>query len=562
MKIQRIEASKPLFIPRKKVAAYARVSLESEKLAHSLSAQISYYSELIQSNPEWEYVGVYADSFISGTGTAKRAELQRLIADCEAGNVDIVLTKSISRFARNTVDLLNIVRHLKGLGISVRFEKENIDSLTADGELMLAILAGFAEEESKSISSNIKWAVQKKFERGEQWHTAAFGYRWNGETFIIQEDEAAVVRRIYDDFLADVPIRRIQKWVNENGFPGMSNVGITYMLQNEVYKGDVILQKYFTPNPLDHQSKRNEGELPAYYVEDNHQPIVSRETWQAVQDKIREAREYNPTVHRIVKPSVFSGKITCGKCGYHYAKGLTKIARADGLQESWVCFGKIKHKKKFCDSLSLRGDRLRVAAAEALGLEEFDDRAFTEQVDQIFTTEGEKLEFHFYDGTVKTVPIMLYRADHMSTRDPHQKFPGYEWTQQGYRVVPEEAEMVRLVYRLYAEGMKITAIRKEIEAAGYASFRGKVSHRFITRMLDDERYSGRRTLDARYSGTGKDEVIENDHEAIIDPELFARVQELRAISWQKQAKRLATNKAKWEAEHGKDSNSTAADDQP
>lgn len=558
MKIQRIEATKPTFIPRKKVAAYARVSMESEKLAHSLSAQVSYYSELIQGNPEWEYVGVYADSFISGTGTAKRAELQRLISDCEEGKVDIVLTKSISRFARNTVDLLNIVRHLKELGISVRFEKENIDSLTADGELMLAILAGFAEEESKSISSNIKWSIQKKFERGEQWHTAAFGYRWNGETFIVQEDEAEVVRRIYADFLADVPIKRIQKWVNQNGFPDMSNVGITYMLQNEVYKGDVILQKYFTPNPLDHQSKRNEGELPAYYVENNHQPIVSRETWQAVQDKIQEARDYNPTVHRIVKPSVFSGKITCGKCGYHYTKGLTKIARADGLQESWVCFGKIKHKKKFCDSLSLRGDRLRTAAAEALGLEEFDDRAFTEQVDQIFTTDGEELEFHFYGGTVKRVPIMLYRTDHMATRDPHQKFPGYEWTQQGYRVVPEEAEMVKLVYRLYAEGMKITAIRKEVEAAGYASFRGKVSHRFITRMLDDERYSGRRTLDARYSGTGKDEVIENDHEAIIEPELYARVQELRAISWQKQARRLAT----WEERYGKNCNGTAADDQP
>ena len=154
---------------------------------------------------------------------------------------------------------------------------------------MLSILAGFAEEESKSVSTNIKWAVQKKFERGEQWHTAAFGYRWNGETFIVQEDEAAVVRRIYDDFLAGVPIKRMQRWANAEGW-SLTNVGITYMLQNEVYKGGVILQKYFTPNPLDHNSKRNEGELPAYYVENNHEPIVSRETWQAVQDKIREAR--------------------------------------------------------------------------------------------------------------------------------------------------------------------------------------------------------------------------------------------------------------------------------
>lgn len=532
--------------------------MESERLAHSLSAQVSYYSELIQSNPEWEYVGVYADSFISGTGTAKRAELQRLIADCDAGRVDVVLTKSISRFARNTIDLLNIVRHLKGLGIGVQFEKENIDSLTADGELMLAILAGFAEEESKSISSNIKWAIQKKFERGEQWHTAAFGYRWNGETFIIQEDEAAVVRRIYDDFLADVPIKRIQRWVNENGFPGLSNVGITYMLQNEVYKGDVILQKYFTPNPLVHQSKRNEGVLPAYYVENNHAPIVSRETWQAVQDKIKEAREYNPTAHRIVKPSVFSGKITCCRCSYNYTKGLTKIAKADGLQENWVCFGKIKHKKKFCNSLSIRGDRLREAAAQAMNMVDFDERAFTRRVDKIVTTEGEELEFHFYDGTVKRIPIQLYRTDHMATRDPHQKFPGYEWTRHGYRVVPEEAEMIRLVFRLYAKGMKIEHIRREVEAAGYTSFRGKISHKFITRMLDDARYIGRRTLDARYSGTGKDEVIENDHDPIVDMPLWEKVQKLRSVSWQKQARRLAT----WEEQHGKDCNGASADDKP
>lgn len=546
---------------RKRVAAYARVSMETEKLAHSLSAQISYYSDLIQKNPEWEYAGVYADSFISGTGTAKRAELQRLIEDCEAGSIDIVLTKSISRFARNTVDLLNIVRKLKNLGISVRFEKENIDSLTADGELMLSILAGFAEEESKSISTNIKWAVRKKFERGETWHTAAFGYRWNGETFIVQEEEAVIVRRIFDDFLAGVPIKRIQKWANQNGFPGLSNVGITYMLQNEVYKGDVILQKYFTPNPLDHQSKKNEGELPRYYVEENHEPIVSREVWQAVQDKIREAKEYNPTVHRIVKPSVFSGKIICCKCGYRYAKGMTRIAKADGLQENWICFGKIKHRKQFCDSLSIRGDRLREAAARAMDMREFDDHAFTEQVEKIVTTEGETLEFHFYDGTVKEVPILLYRSDHMTTMDPHQKFPGYEWTQSGYRIVPEEAEMVRLVYRLYAEGMTISDIRRKLETEGYTSYRGKVSNKFITRMLDDERYSGRRTLKAHYSGTSKEETIENDHEAIIDPALFARVQELRAISWQKQARRLATNRAKMEAQNGTDSNGTPADDQ-
>lgn len=558
-RIRKIEPEIQEPVRRKKVAAYARVSAENERLAHSLSAQISYYSELIQSNPEWEYAGVYADSFISGTGTAKRAELQRLIDDCEAGKIDIILTKSISRFARNTVDLLEIVRHLKSLGISVRFEKENIDSLTSDGELMLSILASFAQEESRSISKNIKWSIRKKFEQGEQWHTAAFGYRWNGETFVIQEDEAEIIREVYRQFLDAVPVRRIARWVNEHGFPEKSNVWVAYALQNEVYAGNVILQKYYTPDVIGGQFKKNEGELSRYLVENNHEPIVSKETWQAVQDKIREAKEYNPTVHRMVKPSCFSGKIVCCRCGNTYDKAVTKIARADGLKESWVCGGKIRNGRNYCPSLSIRGDRLRKAAAEAMGMDKFSDAAFTEQVDKILTTEGETLEFHFYDGTVKTAPIQLYRADHMTTRDPHQKFPGYEWTQEGYRVIPKKAEMVHHIFELYASGMTISDIHRRIESEGYRSRLGKMSNKFITRMLDDERYSGRRTLKAHYSGTGKEEVIENDHEAIIEPELFEKVQKLRAISWQKQQRRLATNRAKKEAANGKNNHSPAAD---
>lgn len=173
-KITRIEPTVAELKPRKKVAAYARVSMESDRLNHSLSAQVSYYSNLIQKNPEWEFAGIFADSGISGTGIAKRTEFQRMLADCEAGKIDIILSKSISRFGRNVVDLLETVRHLKTLGIDVWFEKENIRSLSADGELMLGILAGFAEEESRSISENAKWSIQKKFERGEQWHTAAY----------------------------------------------------------------------------------------------------------------------------------------------------------------------------------------------------------------------------------------------------------------------------------------------------------------------------------------------------------------------------------------------------
>lgn len=173
-KIIRLQPEIPSLPKRKKVAAYARVSMESEKLMHSLSAQISYFSELIQKNPEWEYAGVYADRFISGTSIKKRAEFQRLIADCEAGKINIVLVKSISRFARNTVDLLKTVRHLKELGVEVRFEKENISTMNSDGEMMLTLLASCAEQESVTQSENLKWAVSRKFERGEPWGEACF----------------------------------------------------------------------------------------------------------------------------------------------------------------------------------------------------------------------------------------------------------------------------------------------------------------------------------------------------------------------------------------------------
>ena len=165
-KIERIEAAIPKLKRKKRVAAYARVSAESDRLTHSLSAQISYYSELIQNNPEWEYAGVYADSFISGTSINKRTEFRRMVDDCEAGKIDIILTKSISRFARNTVDLLSTVRHLKAIGVEVRFEKENIRSMSSSGELMLSILASIAQEEIINYSENVKWAKRKRFEQG------------------------------------------------------------------------------------------------------------------------------------------------------------------------------------------------------------------------------------------------------------------------------------------------------------------------------------------------------------------------------------------------------------
>ena len=199
--VKRIEARNPVITRRLRVAAYARVSMESERLEHSLSSQVSRYNELIQRNPGWEYAGVFADSGISGTST-ERPEFQRLMAECEAGHIDLILTKSISRFARNTLDMLVAIRRLKELGIAVRFEKENIDTMTAKGELLMTLLASFAQEESRSISDNVKWGTRKRFEKGiPNGHFRILGYRWQGDRLVIMPEEAAIVRRIYQNFL-------------------------------------------------------------------------------------------------------------------------------------------------------------------------------------------------------------------------------------------------------------------------------------------------------------------------------------------------------------------------
>ena len=533
-KVTRIEPMVAELKPRKKVAAYARVSRESDRLNHSLSAQVSYYSNLIQKNPEWEFAGIFADSGISGTGTAKRTEFQRMLAECEAGHIDIILTKSISRFARNVVDLLETVRHLKAMGIDVWFEKENIRSLSSDGELMLGILAGFAEEESRTISDNIKWSIKKKFQRGEQWHSAAFGYRWNGETFIVQEEEAEAVKVIFDNFLKGETLGKTSRWLKERSFPSTKTF-IHYALQNPVYTGDVILQRYFTENHRTHKIIKNEGQLPRYYVSGNHDAIISKETFEAVQKKIQASYDFNPAAHRIVKPSCFSAKVICGKCGHHYVKGMTKTNVFDGLQEHWICFGKMR--KKICDAKSIRGCRLRDACCEVMGIEEFDENLFSKAIDKIIV-EADRLEFHFYDGMVKTTRIKYFSAAKGKTfKYPLKKPFGYKRTANGYVVNHEEAEAVKLMYRYYAEGWKVADISRELESKGYKSFRGKLSRRIVGIALDSDFYIGGKNVAAQ-----KPYVLDVEHEPIIDKKLFDIVQKRRVIELKKQERRIATRR--------------------
>lgn len=396
-KISKIERTIPLLTPRKRVAAYARVSMESERLMHSLSAQVSYYSSLIQRNPEWIYAGVYADSGISGTSTSGRDEFKRMLEDCEAGKIDIILTKSISRFARNTVDLLATVRHLKNLGIEVRFEKEHINSMCGDGELMLSILASFAQEESRSISDNVKWSTRKRFEQGiPNGRVRIFGYRWEDDTLIPVQDEAETVRRIYTEFLDGKIPRTIAKELNEDGITTRTeckwcDFNIRTVLKNITYTGNMLLQKEFVSDPITKKRKKNNGELPRYLVGNTHEAIIGQEFFDKVQTEMKKRGEQRRTV--------FSEVIKCANCGEYYIRNTVGEGR-----KVWTCKTKKTKGSKICGSKTIREDRLKETAAKAMGISEFDEEIFSGKISEVLV-EGENiLHFHFKDGAVITKP--------------------------------------------------------------------------------------------------------------------------------------------------------------
>ena len=519
----------PQNIPERiKVAAYARVSMDSDRLAHSLSTQVSYYSSLIQSNPQWEFAGIFADFGISGTGVKNRDEFNKMLKACEEGEIQLILTKSISRFARNTVDLLATVRHLKELGVEVRFEKENISTFSNDGELLLSLLAAFAEEESRSMGNNIKWAIRKGFEKGEPRHTPAFGYRWGGECFVVDENEAIAVRKIFDDFLKDVPLRETARWLKKNGYKSSTTTFIRYALQNIVYTGDLLLQRYYSETVLSRTVKVNDGVLPMYYVENSHEAIIDKETFEKVQQKIKENLDFNKEAHRIVKPKCFSAKIKCGCCGANYVSTPRRGTITDvGLVECWSCYKKVQSRKKLCQNGRISGKELRRICCEVMGTSEFDEYEFTQSVRQITLNIDGSLIFYFYDGRTATGSTHFYNPSDKKHLDPHSKIYGYNWTVNGYEINEPEAETVRMVYNYYNSGMTISDISRRMEVVGYKSKRGSFSRKFILYLLKNPFYIGTRIFPASYSGTGKEEIVVDDHEAIVSCEDYEKARERR-----------------------------------
>lgn len=362
MRVRIIEPIRKVQDVKKKVCAYARVSTDSEAQGDSLENQRTYYENLITSNPEYEFVGVFADKGITGT-TENRPEFKRMIKAARDGQIDLIITKSISRFARNTTVMLEVVREFKELGVEVRFEKENINTLSGDGELMLAVLSSFAQEESKNVSDNIKWRVRKKFEAGEVMiNTTRFlGYdKSEDSNLIINEEEANIVKRVFNEYLGGKGTFIIAKELNHEKVPTIAggrwyDSTILTILKNEKYKGDVLLQKTYT---LDHLTKKkviNNGEVDSYYIEDNHPAIISKEMWEKVQEEIKRRGKGKGNAggrDKYTKQYPLSGMLYCSKCGASLIR-RTWNSKLSCRKIVWQCSNYIKNGKNACEGTKI-----------------------------------------------------------------------------------------------------------------------------------------------------------------------------------------------------------------
>ncbi len=366
---------------KRKVAGYARVSTDHDEQLTSYEAQLDYYTTLIRGHDDWEFAGMYSDEGVTGTSTKKREGFQNMVADALAGKIDLIITKSVSRFARNTVDSLSTIRQLKENGTEVFFEKENIWTFDSKGELLITIMSSLAQEESRSISENVTWGHRKRMADGKVAvaYSRFIGYDKGPDgNLVINPEEAKTIRLIYGEFLAGLSYRAIAEKLTSMGIktPGGKDKWcqgtVKSILQNEKYKGDALLQKSYIADFLTKKQVINHGEIPQYYVEDNHEAIIEPAVFDRVQDIIKERNQrkgYSGV-------TIFSSKVQCGCCGGWYG---SKVWHSTDRYRRvvWQCNAKFKN-KTHCTTPHLTEDEIK--------------DAFVSVVNQLITDRDEILD--------------------------------------------------------------------------------------------------------------------------------------------------------------------------
>ncbi|MEI6267227.1 MAG: recombinase family protein [bacterium] len=388
----------------KRVAAYARVSSGKDAMLHSLSAQISYYNSYIGKRSDWEFAGIYADEAFTGTKN-NRPEFQRLLTACRDKKIDMIITKSLTRFARNTVTLLETIRELKLAGIDVYFEKENIHSISSEGEFMLTILASYAQEESRSASENLKWRIRKMFQQGHPNTGNMLGYRlFDGKLCIIPE-EAEIVKIIFHDYLSGMGLNAIMKKLINTGTPTKNGAvwnesTVHVILRNEKYSGDMLLQKTFRQDHLTKKRRVNRGQLPMYLVENSHEAIIDKQTFISVQQEIkRRAAKYH-TSQKPNKDHLFTKFIRCGHCGRYYRRKQLKRNTALPPKIAWICRTFYIRGKESCPSQQIPESILLQKTAEVLGTTELTRKLLEDRLLKIQIPGHNQIEYCFKDGHV------------------------------------------------------------------------------------------------------------------------------------------------------------------
>ena len=354
---------------KRRVAGYARVSTDHEDQVSSYEAQVEYYTNYIKNRNDWEFVKVYTDEGISGTNTKRREGFNTMVADALAGKIDLIVTKSVSRFARNTVDSLTTVRTLKDKGIEIYFEKENIWTLDSKGELLITIMSSLAQEESRSISENVTWGCRKHVADGKVTfpYSRVLGLEKDKETgkIVVNQEEAKTVRLIFGLFLQGMASQSISKELTRRGLKSPTGkdhwhrTTVLSILRNEKYKGDALLQKTFTVDFLQKKKKKNEGEVAQYYVEGSHEAIINPDVFDMVQDELAKRVQGK---QRYSGVSIFSGKIKCADCGGWYG---SKVWHSTDKYRKIVYRCNNKYKGEKCKTAAVTVEEIKAAFISA-----------------------------------------------------------------------------------------------------------------------------------------------------------------------------------------------------